>query len=91
MVKANRGGLGEMRLYIGIILFIAGIALWHRSERTPGRGPRWLGRLGLGGGALGISTLAMTQSGLAWTITSICFSLVAITLLAWVILDVIRR
>ena len=80
-----------MRLYIGIILFITGIAVWYRSQRRPGRGPPWLGRLGLGGGALGMSTLTMTQSGLSWTISSICFSLIAITFLGLVIFDIFRR
>ena len=83
--------MGGMRLYIGIITFLIGVALWYRSQRRPERGPPWLGRLGLGGGALGISTLAMTQSGLSWTISSICFRLVAITLLCWVIVDIVRR
>jgi hypothetical protein len=33
----------------------------------------------------------MTQTGLAWTISSICFSLVAIILIGWVIVDTLRR
>ena len=80
-----------MRLWIGIVTFIAGIALWYRSQHAPERGPGWLGRLGLGASALGMSTLAMTQSGLSWTISSICFSIVAITLLAWVLVEALRR
>jgi hypothetical protein len=80
-----------MRLWIGIITFVAGIALWYRSQSAPGRGPPWLGRLGLGAGALGISTLAMTQPGLSWTISSICFSIVAIVLLGYVIAEALRR
>ena len=80
-----------MRLWIGIVTFVAGLGLWYRSQRAPGRGTPWLGRLGLGAGALGMSTLAMTQPGLSWTIWSICFSIVAITLLAWVIVEALRR
>ena len=80
-----------MRLWIGIITFVVGVALWYVSQRTPRRGPPWLGRLGLGAGALGISTLAMTQPGLSWTISSICFSVVAIALLGWVIVEALRR
>lgn len=80
-----------MRLWIGIGTFLLGIALWYRTQRAPDRGPPWLGRLGLGAAALGLSTLAMTQPGLSWTISSICFSLVAISLLAWVIIDTLRR
>ena len=80
-----------MRLWIGIVTFVVGIAVWYRSQRVPERGPRWLGRLGLGTGALGMSTLAMTQEGLSWTISSICFSIVAITLLGWVVVETLRR
>ena len=80
-----------MRLYIGIITFLVGVALWYWSRRRPERGPRWLARLGLGGVALGMSTLTMTQSGMSWTISSICFSLVAIILIGWVIAEIVRR
>jgi hypothetical protein len=80
-----------MRLWIGIVTFVVGVGLWYRSQLAPGRGPPWLGRLGLGAGALGVSTLAMTQDGLAWTISSICFSLVAIALLGAVIVEALRR
>ena len=80
-----------MRLWIGIITFLGGVALWYRTQRAPERGPPWLGRLGLGAAALGISTLAMTQPGLSWTISSICFSIVAIVLLGWVIAEARRR
>lgn len=80
-----------MRLWIGIVTFLVGVGLWYRSQTASGRGPPWLGRLGLGAGALGISTLAMTQPGLSWTISSICFSIVAIALLAWVIVEALRR
>jgi hypothetical protein len=80
-----------MRLWLGSLTFIVGAALWYRSQRAPERGPPWLGRVGLGAGALGMSTLSMTQQGLSWTIASICFSIVAIVLLAWVIVEMLRR
>ena len=80
-----------MRLWIGIVTFIVGVALWYRSQRVPARSPLWLGRLGLGTAALGMSTLAMTQPGLSWTISSICFSVVAIALLGWVVVETLRR
>ena len=80
-----------MRLWIGIGTFLAGVALWYRSTRIPGRGPPWLGRLGLGTSALGVSTLAMTQPGISWIVSSICCSLVAMVLLVSVIADTFRR
>jgi hypothetical protein len=80
-----------MRLWIGIATFLTGVALWYRSMRIPGRGPPWLGRLGLGTSALGVSTLAMTQQGISWIVSSICFSLVAIVLLVSVIAETFRR
>ena len=80
-----------MRLWIGIITFIVGVAVWYRTHRAPGHGPPWLGRLGLGTASLGVSTLAMTQSGLPWTVSSICFSIVAIALLGTVVVETLRR
>jgi hypothetical protein len=80
-----------MRLWIGILTFLLGAGIWARSEWRPGRGPAWLGRLGLGTAALGLSTLAMTQPGLSWIIASICFSIVAIVLIGWVVVETLRR
>jgi len=80
-----------MRLWIGIATFFAGAALWARSQWSSAAAPRWLARLGLGTAALGLSTLAMTQPGMAWTISSICFSIVAIVLIGWVVVETLRR
>lgn len=79
-----------MRLWIGILTFLLGAGLWARSEWR-GAAPPWLGRLGLGTAALGLSTLAMTQPGLPWIISSICFSIIAIVLIGWVVMDTLRR
>ena len=79
-----------MRLWIGILTFLLGAGLWARSEWR-GPSPPWLGRLGLGTAALGLSTLAMTQDGLPWIISSICFSIVAIALIGWVVIETLRR
>ncbi len=80
-----------MRLWIGIATFFAGAALWARSQWSAAAAPRWLARLGLGTAALGLSTLAMTQPGMAWTVSSICFSVVAIVLIGWVVVETLRR
>jgi hypothetical protein len=80
-----------MRLWIGIVTFVGGASLWFRSHRLGQAGARWLGRLGLGMAALGVSTMAMTLPGVPWTITSICFSIVAIALIGWVVADTLRR
>ena len=80
-----------MRLWIGIITFLLGAGLWARSEWRAAPAPAWLGRLGLGTAALGVSTLAMTQPGMTWIVTSICFSVVAIALIGWVVFEMIRR
>lgn len=80
-----------MRLWIGILTFLLGAGIWARSEWRATAAPGWHARLGLGTAALGLSTLAMTQPGLSWIIASICFSLVAIILIGWVIVDTLRR
>jgi len=80
-----------MRLWIGIATFLVGAGLLARSQRREAGAPRWLARLGLGTVALGLSTLAMTQPGMAWTISSICFSVVAIILIGWVVIETLRR
>ena len=80
-----------MRLWIGILTFLLGAGIWARSEWRENPAPGWVARLGLGTAALGLSTLAMTQPGLWWIIASICFSIVAIILIGWVITDTIRR
>ena len=80
-----------MRLWIGIATFLLGAALWARSQWRPTSAPARTARLGLGTAALGLSTLAMTQEGIEWTISSICFSLVAIILIGWVVFELLWR
>ena len=79
-----------MRLWIGILTFLLGAALWARSQWSGPAAP-WSARLGVGTGALGLSTLAMTQEGLPWIFASIALSIVAIVLIGWVVHDIIRR
>lgn len=85
-----------MRLWLGIITFLAGAILWFRTGATfsaPGHAarPPWVPRLGVALGAFGISTMASTRTGVSWSISSICFAIVAIVLLIWVLRDNLRR
>lgn len=80
-----------MRLWIGIATFVVGALIYYLSHQEPPPGAPWMPRLGLGVGALGLSTLALTQTGLPWLISSICFSLVAIALIGLVIVEILRR
>jgi hypothetical protein len=82
---------GNAILWLGVATFMGGALLWRYSAR-PGRpGPPWLGRLGLAMASLGIGTLAMTQAGLAWAISSICFSLIAIVHLVTILWELLRK
>ena len=88
--------LGRMRFWLGVATFLSGAMVWFltappfaRPDRPPR--PAWLARFGLALGALGLSVLASTQPGLSWTISSICFSLVAIVLIVTVLRDSMRR
>src|SRR5688500_11810744 len=88
--------LGRMRFWLGVVTFLSGAVVWFLTAPTfarPGRPPRpaWLARFGLALGALGLSVLASTRPGFGWTISSICFSLIAIVLLVWVLRDNVRR
>lgn len=80
-----------MQLVLGVLTFVGGATLWYVAARDRDLVPLWVKRLALGLTALGLSTLARTQEGLAWSISSICFSLIAIVLLASVILEMLRR
>ena len=85
-----------MRLWLGAITFLAGAALWWTAggrfgAPAAGARPPWLPRLGLALGAPGLSVLASTRPGRSWAVSSICFSIVAIVLLAWVLRDNLRR
>ena len=78
-------------LWLGIVTFLAGGVLWYVANRERALVPRWLPRLAIGVASLGLSTLAFTQPGIAWSISSICFSLIAIVLIASVIRENLRR
>ena len=80
-----------MRLVLAATLVVGAILLWFASRRERTRVPRWVPTLAIAIGALGISTAAASQPGLGWSISSICFSLIAIVLILVVIRDMLRR
>ena len=80
-----------MRLVLAATLVAGAILLWFASRRERTRVPRWVPTLAVAIGALGISTAAASQPGLGWSISSICFSLIAIILIVTVIRDMLRR
>ena len=80
-----------MRLVLAATLVVGAILLWFASRHERTRVPRWVPTLAVAMGALGISTAAASQPGLGWSISSICFSLIAIILIVTVIRDMLRR
>jgi peptidoglycan/LPS O-acetylase OafA/YrhL len=80
-----------MRLVLAATLVVGAILLWFASRRERTRVPRWVPTLAIAIGALGISTAAASQPGLGWSISSICFSLIAIILIVTVLRDLLRR
>lgn len=80
-----------MRLWLGIITFVGGAVLWFQARNATSPTAPALQRIGLGAAALGLSTLARTQMGLAWDISSIAFSIVAIVLIASTLPHFLRR
>jgi hypothetical protein len=87
----------EARLVVGAVAFVAGAATWFFGRRRavtvadPRSPSASLPRIGIAMAALGLSVLASTQRGLGWSISSICYSLVAILLLVRVARDSLRR
>ena len=85
------------RLVVGAVAFVAGALLWFFSRGRPVAAATTpvpvatLPRVGLALSALGLATLASTQPGVAWSVSSICFSLVAIVLIVTVLRDSLRR
>ncbi|HEY0969695.1 MAG TPA: hypothetical protein VGE02_01825 [Gemmatimonadales bacterium] len=84
-----------MRLWLGIATFLAGAVVWFTTGATFASGrrayPPWVPRFGLAMGALGLSVLASTRPGFGWSVSSIGFSLVAIVLMVWVMVESTRR
>ena len=80
-----------MRLTLAATLVIGAVLLFVASRREQARVPKWVPTLAIAIGALGISTSAAAQPGVAWSISSICFSLIAIILILVVIREILRR
>jgi low affinity Fe/Cu permease len=82
-----------MRLWIGILTFLAGAMLWYVAVRDKAWVPAQYARLGLGVAALGLGTLASTQLafGLEWSLSSIAFGIIAIVLIGSFVLQNLRR
>ena len=80
-----------MRLSLAATLLIGAIGLWFASRRERWRVPKWVPSLAVAIGALGLSTAAASQSGIGWSISSICFSLIAIILIRMVLREILRR
>ena len=76
---------------VAATLLIGATLLYLASRRERGRIPRWVPTLSIAIAALGLSTAAATQPGIGWSISSICFSLIAIVLILVVIRDMLRR
>jgi hypothetical protein len=80
-----------MPLWIGLVTLVIGLTLVVTSRLERDVVPPWLPRLALAVTALGVGTLASTRPGIAWSVSSISFSLVAIVLLLLVIRETLRR
>jgi hypothetical protein len=79
------------RLALSATLLVGAILLWFASRREKTRVPPWVATLAIAIGALGVSTAAATRPGIGWSISSICFSVIAIVLIVVVIRDMLRR
>ena len=83
--------MSGMRLTLAATLVIGALLLWFASRHEKTRVPKWVPTLAIAIGALGLSTAAASQPGLAWSISSICFSLIAIILIVTVLREILRR
>lgn len=80
-----------MRFMLAATLIIGGAALWLAARRERSRVPRWVPTLAVAIASLGVSVAVATQPGIGWSISSICFSLIAIILIVVVLRDMLRR
>ena len=80
-----------MRLTLAVTLIVGAALLWLSSRREKARVPQWVPTLAIAIGSLGVSVAGATRPGIGWSISSICFSLIAIVLILLVIRDILRR
>jgi len=80
-----------MQLALAATLIIGALLLWFTSRRERSKVPRWVPPLAIAIGALCLSVAASSQPGVGWSISSICFSLIAIVLILTVIRDILKR
>jgi peptidoglycan/LPS O-acetylase OafA/YrhL len=78
-------------LALSATLVIGAALLWLASRRERSRIPPWVSPLAIAIGALGLSVGASSQPGIGWSISSICFSVIAIVLILMVIRDILKR
>jgi len=80
-----------MRLPLTVTLVVGAALLWLASRREQSRVPRWVPTLALALASLGVSVAVASQPGIGWSISSICFSLIAIILILVVIREILKR
>ena len=80
-----------MPLALAATLLFGAILLWFASRRERSRVPGWVSILAIAIAALGISVGAASRPGIGWSISSICFSVIAIVLIVVVLRDLLRR
>jgi hypothetical protein len=80
-----------MRLPLAATLVVGAVLLWLASRREQSRVPRWVPTLAIAIASLGISVAVASRPGIGWSISSICFSLIAIILILVVIREILRR
>jgi hypothetical protein len=72
-------------------LLVGAAVLGLASRRERSRIPGWVSPLAVAIAALGLSVAAASRPGVGWSISSICFSLIAIILILMVLRDMLRR
>jgi len=80
-----------MRLPLAATLIVGAALLWFASRSERSRVPRWVPTLAIAIASLGVSVAVASEPGIGWSISSICFSLIAIVLILVVIREILRR